>query len=246
MTNKNINLDQQLENFWTIESDGTHSFESSKVMFNKEERTALDILEKTTVKNGNHYESLLWKNEEIKLPYNRGLAVNRFKSTENKFNRNPEIATKYKETVISYIESGSTRKLSKEEADSTSNITNYIPHHSVVNTNKPGKLRVVYDTGAQYQNTSINQNLIKGPDFLNNLVGVLMRFRKEKIAAASDIQQMFHQIRVRKSDQDALRFVWRECQLKPIEHYVMYVHVFGKLDSPCVAKIKRLNIIMIL
>ena len=207
MTNKNINLDQQLENFWTIESYGTHSFESSKVMFNKEERRALDILEKTTVKNGNHYESLLWKNEETKLPYNRGLAVNRFKSTENKFNRNPETATKYKETVISYIESGSTRKLSKEEADSTSNITNYISHHSVVNTNKPGKSRVVYDTGAQYQNTSINQNLIKGPDFLNNLVGVLMRFRKEKIAAASDIQQMFHQIRVRKSDQDALRFV---------------------------------------
>ena len=62
-----------------------------------------------------------------------------------------------------------------------------------------------------------------------------MRFRKGKIAAASDIQQMFHQIRVRKSDQDELRFVWRECQLKPIEDYVMCVHVFGKLDSPCVA-----------
>ena len=46
---------------------------------------------------------------------------------------------------------------------------------------------------------------------------------------------MFHQIRVRKSDQDALRFVWRECQLKPIEDYVMCVHVFGKLHSPCVA-----------
>ena len=48
VTNENINLDQQLEKLWTIESYGTHSIESSKVMFNKEERRALDILEKTT------------------------------------------------------------------------------------------------------------------------------------------------------------------------------------------------------
>ena len=236
VTNENINLDRQLEKFWTIESYGTHSIESSKVMFNKEKRRALDILEKTTVKNRNRYEvGLLWKNEEMKLPYNTDLVVNRFKSTENKFNRNPEIATKYKGTVKSYIESAYARKLSKEKADGTSNITNYIPHHSVVNPNKPGKLRVAYDAGAQHRNTSLTQNLIKGPDFLNNLVGVLMRFRKGKIAATSDIQQMFHQIRVRKSDQDALRFVCRESQLKPMEDYIMCVHVFGKLDSPCIA-----------
>ena len=111
VTTKNINLDQQIEKFWTIDSYGTHSIESSKFMFNKEERRAFDTLEKTTVENGNRYEvGLLWKNEERKLPYNRDLAVNIFKSTENKFNKNPDIATKYKETVNRYIESGYARK----------------------------------------------------------------------------------------------------------------------------------------
>ena len=61
-----------------------------------------------------------------------------------------------------------------------------------------------------------------------------MRFRKGNIVAKPDNQQMFHQIRVRKSDQDALRFVWIEGQLKPIEDYVMCAHLFGKLDWPCV------------
>ena len=61
-----------------------------------------------------------------------------------------------------------------------------------------------------------------------------MRFSKGKIPATSGIQLMFHQIRFRKSDQDALRFVWRECQLKPIEDYVMCVRLFGKLESPCI------------
>ena len=46
---------------------------------------------------------------------------------------------------------------------------------------------------------------------------------------------MLHQIGVRKSDQDALRFVWRECQLKPIDNCAMCAPVFEKLNSPCVA-----------
>ena len=33
VANENINFDQQLEIFWTILSYGTHSIESSKVMF---------------------------------------------------------------------------------------------------------------------------------------------------------------------------------------------------------------------
>ena len=40
-------------------------------MFNKEDRRALDILGKTTVKNGNRYKvGLLWKNKETNLSYN--------------------------------------------------------------------------------------------------------------------------------------------------------------------------------
>ena len=108
-------------------------------------------------------------------------------------------------------------------------------HQSVVNPNKAGRLRVVYDAGSQYWNTSLNKNLIKGPDFFNNIVRAFIQFRKGKIAAASDIQEMFHQIRVWKSDQDALRFCWGEYQLKPIEDYVICVHVFKKLYSSCVA-----------
>ena len=56
VSNENINLDQQLGKCWTIESYGTHSIESSKVMFNKEERRAVYVLGKATAKNGNRYE----------------------------------------------------------------------------------------------------------------------------------------------------------------------------------------------
>ena len=42
---------------------------------------------------------------------------------------------------------------------------------------------------------------------------------------------MFHQVRVRLKGTDALRFLWRENPY--INDYVMSVHIFGKVDSPC-------------
>ena len=46
-----------------------------------------------------------------------------------------------------------------------------------------------------------------------------------------DIAQMFHQIRVRFNDNDALRFFWYEHMFNLIEEFKMNVHLFGKIDS---------------
>ena len=54
----------------------------------------------------------------------------------------------------------------------------YLTHHGVYHPQKPGKIRVVFDCSAQYANMSINTELMSGPDFANQIVGVLLRFRK--------------------------------------------------------------------
>ena len=35
----------------------------------------------------------------------------------------------------------------------------YLPHHPVINPNKPDKIRIVYDCAAKYRNTSLNEQV---------------------------------------------------------------------------------------
>ncbi|XP_071124293.1 uncharacterized protein [Mytilus edulis] len=69
---------------------------------------------------------------------------------------------------------------------------------------------------------------------MNSLVGVIIRFRQDKVALAADIEAMFHQVRVREDDCDALRFLWwpnGNLDQKP-KIYCMNVHLFGATSSP--------------
>ena len=63
----------------------------------------------------------------------------------------------------------------------------YLPHHPVTNPNKAGKVRRVANAASKLRGESLNSNLLTGPDLLNNLVGVLLRFREHPVAVLSDI-----------------------------------------------------------
>ena len=112
----------------------------------------------------------------------------------------------------------------------------YIPHHAVFHLKK-GTIRVVFDCGATFHGTSLNAELLQGPDLTSTLLGVLTRFRQHPMALMADIKSMFHQVRVSKSDVDFLRFVWwpkGDVSLPPVEHR-MTVHLFGAVSSPSCA-----------
>ena len=70
-----------------------------------------------------------------------------------------------------YMKGGFVRKLTENEAARITDKTNYIPHHHVFNKNKPEKVRIVFDAAEKFQDTSLNQNLLQGPDYTSSLVG---------------------------------------------------------------------------
>ena len=190
-------------------------------------------------KEGKYENGLLWREDKVNLLNNRQSVVQRSQSLEKKLAKNDDLKTKYHKTVKHYIDNNHATKIAPEdltpEKASTTPIMNYIPHHAASNHCKPDKVRVVYDAAVKYRNCSLSDHLLKGPYLLNNLVSIVIRFFLGLFAVTSDIEQMFHQVRVREEDRDALRFLWRENANDYIDDYKMNVHLFGKNDSPCVA-----------
>jgi hypothetical protein len=84
---------------------------------------------------------------------------------------------------------------------------------------------------------SINSKVLQGPDLTNMLIGVLLRFRQEKIAMMADIKAMFLQVHVTPEYRDVLRFLWLpdgDMSADPVA-YRMTAHLFGGIWSPSCA-----------
>ena len=97
------------------------------------------------------------------------------------------------------------------------------------------ELLVVFDTGTRYKNTSLNENLQKGPDLriMLYVVWILLCLRKGRCCVMADIEKKFHQVLVRDQDRGALRFVWCTSKKEQLRDIQMNVDSFGKVGSPC-------------
>ena len=180
-----MKLQEQVERLWALESNGFRSDGTSNSL---EGERALEILKRTTKLKDERYEvGLLWRNDNPELPNNGIQAEKRLQQLKQRFQLSPEFAAQYKTVIMNdYIEKGFyAKKLSEEEAARTSSHTWYLPHHGVINPNK-SKVRVVYDAAARFEGTALNKELLQGPLLNNTLVAVLMRFRKDEVAVASD------------------------------------------------------------
>ena len=114
----------------------------------------------------------------------------------------------------------------KATSPSTDDSTWYLPHHGVYHPCKPGKIRVVFDCSAEFHGTSLNKELLPGPDLTSQLVGVLTRFRTEEVEFMADIEAMFHQVHIPEKERSFLRYLWWEdVSLEKLIDYGMCVHV---------------------
>jgi len=187
-----MDLEKMVRDFWRTESFGT-KYDAPPRMSREDER-AMQIMESTTRWTGQSYETgLLWKANDIKLPESKAAAMKRLISLERRLLKTGHHQA-YAEALQTLVKKGYCRKLSPEEASQPHDREWLLPHHPVI---KPGKIRPVFDGRARSRGTSLNENLLTGPDQLNSLIGVLMRFRQSSVAMTSDITDMFMRVGVR-------------------------------------------------
>ena len=203
--------------------------------YSVEDERFLRILENGVKKRQDgHYEMPLpLKSDNVSFPNNRQLAVKRWNQLKSRFKKNPKFFADYQIFMKDLI-SQCAERVPEDRLEVQDGKDNYVPHTGVYHPKKPGQIRVVFDCSAQFNGVSLNDYLLQGPDFMNDLLGILCRFRQESVAFMTDIKSMFHQFMVTKEHRDLLRFLWwlDGDPSKEVVEYRMKVHLFGASSSP--------------
>ena len=180
------------------------------------------------------YEAPLPLRQDPDIINNKFGAKKRLDCLKTKFDKNPDFKSKYVEVMEDNIKHGFAERISEADLLGTKGNVWYIPHHSV---SKGNKLRVVFDCSAKFKGDCLNDKLLQGPNLLNTLLGILLRFRLYSVAFSCDVKNMYYNFSVPKNQRDLLRFLWwpdGNTDLYPVT-YRMCVHIFGALSSGGVA-----------
>lgn len=232
-------LDELLKQHYQLEEIGV----SPVRLESDEDRRAREILEKTTRRVGERFETgLLWKEDDVTFPESFDMALRRMRSLEARMNRNPGVRQILEKQLEDYLVKGYAHRITEQELNETPKGKEwYLPLNYVTNPKKPGKVRLVWDAAAKAHGVSFNDMLLKGPDMIISLPAVINGFREKRIAFGGDIKEMFHQALVRPEDRQAQRFLFPGADGE-VEIYVMDVVIFGSSCSPCSAQfVKNLN-----
>lgn len=222
-------LQQTVTNFFLMDSIG---IQTAKNLRSQEDSRALSILEATTIKVEGRFETgLLWKYDSDIPGNSKRTALQRLRSMERRMDRDAIMAQLCVERFDEYLRKGYLKLIVPEVPVARKW---YLPWFFAYHPSK--KPRLVFDGAAKSEGKSLNDFLLKGPDLLQKLEEVLMRFRVHKIALIADVKEMFHQVKLREDDQPSQTILYRGMEREaPPEEYQMTVLFFGSTSSPCSA-----------
>ena len=203
----------------------------SPAVESKEDSKARTLFEKSKRTDSEGYEEvgLLWKGKG--RPKNNGRqALGIFLGMERRMKSKPGLWEAFCENIADWISKGYARKVGFHEHAKGF----FIPTFMVVREDKSTtKFRLIVNGKFEFGGKSINDYLLSGPNVMNKLADVLIRFRYHKYVLTCDISNMFLRVKVPEKDRQYLRFFHRDDdgQIVVIE---MNSHAFGLTQSPFV------------
>nr|XP_058965776.1 uncharacterized protein LOC131792425 [Pocillopora verrucosa] len=202
----------QLDDFWKLETLGI----SEPVSVNDDDQALQKFNDTVRFEDGRYQVTWPWKKESPSLPTNYQLALGRLICLTNRLAKNPEHLTKYDAVIQDQLHKGIVEIVPDEESVNT--LKHYIPHHEIVTPEKTTtKIRIVFDASAKTKkgSQSLNENQHRGPIILEDLCGLLMRFRIDRVALIADVEKAFHQVGLQPEDRDVTQFLWLKDATKP-------------------------------
>lgn len=231
---RNLDVQQQLEQFWAIEEPP-----SLECSWSEEDKRCEQIFVETTKRNeeGRFIVQipLVDPTSISKLGDSRSQALKRFLSLEKRLGRNPQLKQRYIEFMEEYKSMGHMSVVSPFLSDR--NVEYFLPHHGVLNEDSlTTKLRVVFngsfpsDTGF-----SINDLQYKGPTIQDDLISILLRFRSYNVVVCADIAKMYRMVLIDESQRSLQKIFWRSSPEEDIAEYTLNTVTYGTKSAPFLA-----------
>lgn len=220
-------LESQLKMFWELE-------EVPKVRDaqTEEERACEDHFNRNTTRNsdGRFCVRIPLKQSPDVLGDTYFQAERQFFTLERRLQRSPDYKLLYANFMQEYLDLG---HMSKVDID-YSHPCYFMPHHGVFREHSTTtKLRVVFNASAiSSTGKSLNDLQLVGPPIQGDLIAILLRFRQHKFVVCADIEKMYRQCLVDKSQRNLQLILWRDDPSKPIGIYQLNTVTYGTASAP--------------
>ena len=108
-----------------------------------------------------------------------------------------------------FIDRGTFVELTEQEMKEYAGPINYITHHGVLKDSASTPLRIVTNSAKKNGLYSINDLLPKGPNSLNDMLAVMVRFRNYDYVFVFDLAKAYNTMETTIVERHLRRFVWR-------------------------------------
>ncbi|KAK7879276.1 hypothetical protein WMY93_033942 [Mugilogobius chulae] len=179
-----------------------------------------------------------WIADPTSLPNNRCGVEATFLRTERQLSKEPEWKTAYTAQVHEMLQRRAAVRLTEEMLSSWRGPVWYVSHlvapnpHSVTTP-----VRLVWNSSQKFKGLSMNDILLKGPDVLNPIRAVLLRFRRGVYAALGDIKKMYNSVWLEDQEMHLHRFLWRDRPEEKISEYAITRVNIGDRPAGCIAQL---------
>ena len=140
------------------------------------------------------------------------------------------LLNKYNEELMKYITRGILVPISKEEMEEYKGPVNYITHHAVERPSATTPFRIVTNSSHRNGVRSLNDCLPKGPNSLNSMFNISIRFRAHETGLVFDLTKAYNSLKTGLPEKHLRRLLWRFSADEPWQDFGFVVVAFG--DRP--------------
>ncbi|XP_043468378.1 uncharacterized protein LOC122502412 [Leptopilina heterotoma] len=228
-------LQRNLKLFWELEELPQQNY------LTVDEQKAEDYFLKTHTReeDGRYCVRLPLKENALKILGNSlNIAKKMLNKTEQRLKFKPELQCDYYKFLNEYKDLGHIVEI-KPDVETFIQETNaiYLPFFPIIKENSLStRVRLVFNGSCKTSSGfSVNELLLIGPKLHNDIIAIILHWRRYRYVMTTDISKMFRQILVDKKDVDCQRIV---CRLEPegnIKHFQLLTVTYGMSSSPFLA-----------